>query len=404
MKRVLCVGLVLMMLLTVTAAGEAVPYYIYDVETTEPVAEYIPTAADAAGLTVQAKSAVLMDMTSGQVLYEQNAHEALPIASVTKVMTLLLVMEAIDNGQIGYDDAVTVSAHAASMGGSQIWLEEHERMSVRDLLKAAVIVSANDACAALAEYICGTTEAFVMRMNERAAELGAKHTQFVDCSGLDDAGMSSAHDIALFSRELMTAHPAIREYTTVWMDSLRGGQSELVNTNRLVRFYNGATGLKTGTTAAAGCCLSATAEREGMALCAVVLGADSSDARFQGARAMLDYGFANYTLYTPPADALVCPPVTVKHGTAMTVEAVPPTCDGVAVKRGTAADATVELIVSDTVEAPVEQGQVLGEAVVRVGQTELMRLPMTAANAVEAMTFARAFRRFSAAMSTGTVV
>ncbi|MBR5135377.1 MAG: D-alanyl-D-alanine carboxypeptidase, partial [Clostridia bacterium] len=223
----------------------------------------MPTVADVSALNVKAKSAVLMEMTSGTVLFEQNAHAPLPVASVTKVMTLLLVMEAIDDGQLSLDETVTTSARAASMGGSQIWLEENETMSVRDLLKAAVIVSANDACAALAEHLCGTIEAFVAKMNERAKALGAKNTRFVDCSGLSDDGVSSAYDIALISRELMMAHPSIKEYTTVWMDSLRGGASELVNTNRLVRFYNGATGLKTGTTGAAGYCLSATAQRGG---------------------------------------------------------------------------------------------------------------------------------------------
>jgi len=384
-------------------AASPVPYYIYDVETSEPLEEYMPVAADAA-LTVAAPSAVLMDMTSGQVLFEQNSHEARPIASVTKVMTLLLVMEAIDDGRIGYDEEVSVSAKAASMGGSQIWLEENERMTVRELLKAAVIVSANDACAALAEHLCGTTEAFVTAMNERAKELGGTDTQFVDCSGLDDAGQSSAHDIALFSRELMMKHPAIQEYTTVWMDSLRNGQSELVNTNRLVRFYNGATGLKTGTTAAAGCCLSATATREGLSLCAVVLGAGSSNDRFQGARSMLDYGFANYAVYTPPAETLKCDPVTVEHGTGMTVEVVPPAHSGMAISKRQMADVTVEVHMNETVEAPVEKGQVLGEAIVRTGEEELMRLPMKAAHAVEKMSFARALMRFAVAATAGQVV
>ena len=397
-------GCILTLCLAVTAAAQEVPYYIYDTETGDPVDEFLPVSAEAAGLSVAAPSAVLMDMTSGEVLFEQNSHEARPIASVTKVMTLLLVMEAIDSGQIGYDDSVSVSAHAASMGGSQIWLEENERMSVRDLLKAAVIVSANDACAALAEYICGTTDAFVMKMNERAKELGAEATQFVDCSGLDDAGVSSAHDIALFSRELMTKHPVIQEYTTVWMDSLRSGQSELVNTNRLIRFYNGATGLKTGTTAAAGCCLSATAMRDNMALCAVVLGAGSSNDRFQSARSLLDYGFANYTVFVPPAESLACSPMPVEHGTAPMVEVKPSEHSGVSVLKREAGQVTVELHMSDSVTAPVEAGQTLGEAIVRVGERELMHLPMVAAQAVEELDFARAFKRFWLAMTLGTVV
>lgn len=407
MKRIVCVTLALACLLSMGVCAEEAPPLIYDSDsgaTAETVAEYVPTAAEAAGLRVDAKSAVLMDMTSGQVLFEQNSHEPLPIASVTKVMTLLLIMEAIDSGALGYEDRITCSARAASMGGSQIWLEENEQMRAEDLLKAAVIVSANDACAALAEHLCGTVEAFVAKMNTRARELGATDTNFVDCSGLDDTGVSSAHDIALISRELMTAHPDIQKYTTVWMDSLRDGASELVNTNRLVRFYNGATGLKTGTTAAAGCCLSATATRDGMPLCAVVLGADSSDARFAGARNLLDYGFAAYTLYAPSAEQLTCAPVPVLHGTASEVAVASPTAVGVPVTREQASAAKVTVTMAENVEAPVEAGQVLGEAIVTVGEEELARFPLTAAAGVEAMTFSRALLRFLAAMTVGCVI
>ena len=360
-------------------------------------------AAEVSALSVNAKSAVLMDMTGGAVLFEQNSHEALPIASVTKVMTLLLVMEAIDGGRLAYDEVVTASSRAASMGGSQIWLEENEQMTVEELLKAAVIVSANDACAALAEHLCGTLEAFVAAMNERAAALGATDTHFVDCSGLDDTGVSSAHDLALMSRELMLHHPDIQKYTTTWMDSLRGGQSELVNTNRLVRFYNGATGLKTGTTSAAGCCLAATAERDGLKLVSVVLGAPSSNDRFNGARNLLDYGFASYAQYVPPAESLVCEPVKVLHGTQQSVEAAPPVVSGISVLKTMLGDIQVRIECAADLEAPVEKGQTVGDVVIYTDAGELARTPLTAAYTVERMTFGRAFARFFGAMAVGIV-
>jgi len=361
------------------------------------------TAGEVSALSVNAKSAVLMDMTSGTVLFEQNSHEALPIASVTKVMTLLLVMEAIDSGRLRYDEVVTASSRAASMGGSQIWLEENEQMTVEELLKAAVIVSANDACAALAEHLCGTLEAFTAAMNERAVALGATDTRFVDCSGLDDTGMSSAHDLALMSRELMLRHPAIQNYTTVWMDSLRGGQSELVNTNRLVRFYNGATGLKTGTTSAAGCCLAATAERDGLKLVSVVLGAPSSNDRFNGARNLLDYGFATYAQYVPPAEALVCEPIKVLHGTQKRVEVTPPAVSGISVLKSILGDIKVRAECAADLEAPVEAGQTVGDIIVYTDEQELARYPLTAACEVPRMSFGKAFCRFLAAVTVGIV-
>lgn len=398
MKRVFICVMVLCLCLSVTVSAERI------VNTgDEDTESAIMTAAEASALSVNAKSAVLMDMASGTVLYEQNSHEPLPIASVTKVMTLLLVMEAIDDGRLSYDEIVTTSSRAASMGGSQIWLEENEQMTVEELLKAAVIVSANDACAALAEHLCGTLEAFVAAMNERAAELGATNTNFVDCSGLDDTGVSSAHDIALMSCELMMKHPDIQKYTTVWMDSLRGGQSELVNTNRLVRFYNGATGLKTGTTAAAGCCLSATAERDGLKLVSVVLGAPSSNDRFNGARNLLDYGFASYALYTPPAEMLVCEPISVLHGTQPTVEVSSPEIAGLSVPKTQLSQIKVRMECAADLEAPVEAGQTVGDVVVYTDEKELARYPLTAAHEVARMTFARALYRFFGAMSVGNV-
>lgn len=403
MKRLLLTVLAWCMLLSVTVSAEEMPSVMYDVQSGESqeTIDAMMTAADASALSVDAKSAILMDMASGTVLFEQNPHEPLPVASVTKVMTLLLVMEAVDDGRLSYTDKVTTSSRAASMGGSQIWLEEHEQMTVEELIKAAAVVSANDACAALAEHLCGTLEAFTANMNERAEELGAQNTRFADCSGLDDTGVSSAYDIALISRELMMNHPDITRFTTVWMDSLRNGASELVNTNRLIRFYNGATGLKTGTTGAAGYCLSATAQRDGLPLCAVVLGGTTTDARFGGARQLLDFGFANYMLYTPPAESFSCEPVKVLHGTSPTVALHAPDGKGMCVERSVGGSVTVKTVTAPDVEAPVEKGQLLGEVIVSAGETELARYPLTAAEAVDKMTVWEGFRRFLAAMTVG---
>lgn len=251
---------------------------------------------------VKAKASVLMDAATGTVLMSQNPHEKLYPASVTKIMTLLLVAEAIESGKIQMTDVVTASTNASKKGGSQIWLKEGEQMTVDDLIKATAVASANDACTALGEYLAGSDEAFVKMMNERAKALSMNDTNFENCTGLDDTAenhVTSAYDIAIMSRELLK-YEKILTYTTIWMDSLRGGKTELVNTNKLIRFYDGATGLKTGTTSKAGCCVSATAKRDGLHLIAVVLGSANSDDRFGGARAMLNWGFANYAVTTPP--------------------------------------------------------------------------------------------------------
>ena len=254
-------------------------------------------SVNARAVEVSAPSAVLMEKETGTVLFAKNEHEKLEPASVTKIMTLLLTMEAIDGGTLRYEDTVTASPHACSMGGSQIWLKEGERLTVDEMLKAVCVVSANDCAVALAEHLAGSEEAFVERMNRRAAELGMNDTTFKNACGLPVEGhVTSAYDIALMSRELMLHHPDIRTYTTVWMDTLRDGASSLVNTNKLVRFYDGTTGLKTGSTSAAGYCISATAEREGMELIAVILKGKTSPERFADAQTLLNYGFATYAL------------------------------------------------------------------------------------------------------------
>ena len=336
------------------------------------------------------KSYVLMDAATGTVLAAHNEHEALAPASVTKVMTLLLIMEAIDGGQIAWTDTVTASASAAAKGGSQVFLKAGETMSVEDMVKSIAVSSANDCACAMAEHLAGSESAFVDRMNARAAELGMNDTHFVNCTGLDDdpaaaAHKTSAHDIAVMSRELLTCHPDIKKYTTIWMDSIRGGTFGLSNTNRLVRFYPDCTGLKTGFTAAAGYCLSASASRNGLELIAVVMGAETSQDRFDACRGMLDYGFANFALYTPevPADAAV--PVRLGH--ADSVSAVPGSMPELLVKKAEIASITAEVILLPELTAPVHAGDEIGELVIRSGDQVLSRVPMVAGAAVERLSW-----------------
>lgn len=311
---------------------------------------------------ITAKSVVLMEMSSGKVLLAKNADEQLPPASITKIMTMLLVTEALDSGKITLEDTVTASKNAAGKGGSQIWLEEGETMTVHELLKATAVASANDACTALGEYVAGDEASFVAMMNERAKELGMKNTNFENCSGLDDTAenhYSSAYDIALMSCELMK-HEIITQYTTIWTDSLRDGKTELVNTNRLIRFYDGATGLKTGTTSKAGYCVSATATRDGMSLVAVVLGSDNSTQRFEDAKKMLNWGFANFTVFTPQADMSLITDVSVLYGTENTITPSLKKIKSAVVKKGKESEITQKTDLCIDVEARVEQGQKLG--------------------------------------------
>ena len=353
----------------------------------------LPAAAASGAPQVESAAAVLMEKETGRVLYEKNAHDKLEPASVTKVMTLLLVMEAVDEGRLSLEELVTVSANAASMGGSQVYLKEGEQMSVNDMLKAVAVVSGNDAAVALAEHLAGSEEAFVERMNQRARELGMEDTCFVNCTGLPAAGhLTSAYDIALMSRALI-AHSAIRQYTTIWMDSIRDGQFQLANTNKLVRFFEGTTGLKTGSTDSAGYCLSATAERDGMELIAVVLKADTSDKRFETAKSLLNYGFANYTLMDVyPSQAL--PPIDVILGEQDTVQPILSRSSRILVDKARINDVTTEIHLCQDVEAPVEAGQILGQMSVRVGEEELESIPIVADSAVARLTVPGIFGRF----------
>ncbi|MCI9122103.1 MAG: D-alanyl-D-alanine carboxypeptidase [Oscillibacter sp.] len=345
------------------------------------------------GVEVSAPSALLMEKETGEILFAKDEHTPREPASVTKIMTLLLTMEAIDSGQFTYDTLLTASAHACSMGGSQIWLKENEQLSVGDMLKAVCVVSANDCAVALAEAVAGSEEAFVERMNQRAAELGMRDTTFRNATGLPAAGhVTSAHDIALMSRELILNHPDIRQYTTIWMDTLREGTSQLVNTNRLVRFYDGATGLKTGSTDSALYCLSATAEREGMELIAVVLKGATSAKRFEDAQALLNYGFASYALRRVAPEAPL-PPLPVKLGLQATVQPVLGEGGTLLLERAKAGELTQTVELAETVEAPVALGTRLGTLTVASGEEVVAEIPLLAGEEVPRITYGQMLPR-----------
>lgn len=316
---------------------------------------------------VRAKAALLMDLSTGKVIMAENENERFFPASVTKIMSLLLIFESLDSGKIKLDDTVTISKYASSMGGSEIWLEEGEQMSVNDLVKAICVASANDACVAMGEFIAGSNDAFVSMMNERAAQLGMTNTNFVNCTGLDDTTdehLTTAYDIALMSRELMK-HKKVTEYSTIWMESLRDGKTMLTNTNKLVRFYDGCTGLKTGTTAKAGCCLSATATRNGTSLIAVVLGSQTSEERFEGAKAMLNWGFANLETVSPETDPNLLTNVGVRYGVKNSITPVVPEIQPILLEKGMRDKLEQKIELPADVEAPVEKGQILGKVILK---------------------------------------
>ena len=372
MKRICCISLVLLLLLCL-----------------------LPPGAAAVELELDGKSALLMDVSTGTVLYEKNSHEALAPASVTKVMTMLLIMEAIDSGKLGWQDTVTASDAAAAKGGSQIYLKVGETMTVEEMVKSIAVSSANDCACAMAEHIAGSEAAFVQQMNARAKELGMADTNFVNCTGLDDDPeannhLTSAHDIAIMSRQLLKYHPDIKKYTTIWMDTVRNGAFGLANTNKLVRFYNGATGLKTGFTSTAGYCLSASAQREGMELVAVVMGCESSQSRFAACKSLLDYGFANFSLVDPqlPENAVV----PVKLGTAETVTAVPAGEGALLIDKAQRNQVATEVSLEETVTAPISKGQRLGTMTVKAGEQILAQIPLVAQEAVPRLSWGDIFR------------
>lgn len=353
----------------------------FSVSAAVPVSAVTAYTAD-----INAKSAILIEAETGLVMYEKSADTAYPPASVTKIMTLLLVMEAIKDGKTTLDDMVSVSEHAASMGGSQIYLEPGEQMRVEELIKSVVIASANDAAAALAEHICGSEETFVSLMNERAAQLGMNNTHFENTNGLDDTTqthLTSARDIAIMSAELLK-HETIKKYTTIWMDSVRDGQFGLTNTNRLIRFYNGANGLKTGSTSKAGFCISATAKRGGMQLIAVIMGAPSCDIRNAEAAKLLDYGFATYGYYCDTEEGIE--DIYVLGGKQNSCSVTAEKYSAVLEKQKTAS-VTKEIIMPDAVAAPVESGDKIGSVVYYSDGKEIGRADIRAAGDVEKISF-----------------
>ncbi len=343
---------------------------------------------------VPCRAAILIDQESGTVLYEKEADTQMPIASITKVMTLLLVMEGLEEGRFTLEDTVPVTEHAYSMGGSQIWLEPGEEFTVDEMLRAVCVASANDAAVALAEMVGGSEPVFVEQMNQKAAQLGMSNTTFQNACGLDqERHLSTARDVAIMSREILNNHPQILNYTGIWTDSLRGGQTQLVNTNKLLRRYQGITGLKTGTTGGAGVCLSASATRDGLSLIAVVLGASSSTERFDAATALLDYGFANFTRAQAPAPENAPGSLPVTGGALEEVPLQYQTPGTVLLQKGEEQSLQAELKLNESAQAPVTVGDEVGRVVLYAGQTELGSWPVTAAAEVPAMSWKLAMER-----------
>lgn len=334
-------------------------------------------------LGLNAKSAILMEESTGNILYESNPDERLPIASVTKVMTMLLIMEAVDSGKISLDDMVTVSENAMSYGGSTMFLETGEQLTVNDMLKGIAVASANDGCVAMAEHLAGSESAFVDMMNEKAKELGMENTHFMNTNGLDeDDHYSSARDVAIMSRELMK-HETIFNYTSIWMDTLRGGKFQLANTNKLIRFYDGANGLKTGSTSKALCCLSAAAKRNDMQLIAVVLGAPTSAERFASAKSLLDYGFANYAVNTQITAGDEVQKIAVEKGVDKEVGVVAGDSCSTLVKKGQEDNITKEIKIDETITAPIEAGQKIGTMTISRDGEVIADIDLNASSAVE---------------------
>lgn len=360
--------------------------YVWSADT-EPLAAETAETADNS-LNLESGGAVLIEQKTGQVLYEHNMHEQLRPASVTKVMSLLLIMEALDSGQISLTDKVPCTEDAAGMGGSQIWLEVGEELTVDEMLKAICVVSANDCTVAMADYLCGSQEAFVQKMNERAKELGMNDSTFKNCHGIDEDGhVTSAYDIALMSRELLNNHPTILNYTTIWMDTLRNGESELVNTNKLIRNYKGATGLKTGSTSIALYNLSASATRDGLSLIAVIMKAPTTKIRFAEAQKLLDYGFSNYQYKDLATRGTVLKEADVTKGVTSKVNLVLESDVGLLLKKGEDKNIEQTINLEGNISAPVAQGQKVGEVVYTLNGVEVGRTNIVAESSVEKKTF-----------------
>lgn len=343
-------------------------------------------------LNLESESAILIEQTTGKILYEHNIHEQLRPASVTKVMSILLIMEALDSGKISLTDTVPCSDNARNMGGSQIWLNETEKLTVDEMLKAICVVSANDCVVAMAEFLAGSEEAFVEQMNAKASELGMNDTHFVNCHGIDEDGhVSSSYDISLMSRELLTKHPSITNYTTIWMDSLRDGKSQLTNTNRLVRTYDGCTGLKTGSTSLALYNLSASATRNDLSLIAVVLKGPTSEKRFSEAKKLLDYGFSNYAFTKTSTAGEFLQTVNIQKGTTNSVNLVYESDSGALVKKTETGNITSELQINENISAPINVGDVLGNVKYYLNEQEIASVNLVAENSVDKITVMNLF-------------
>ena len=392
MRKILSFILCFMLIfsLSVTAKEKTVSSECDITDLEVPLSESTETSAVGTVLDIKAKSAVLLEPNTGKILYEQNADEQLPPASITKIMSLLLVMEALDRGDFDLETVVTASEHACSMGGSQIWLEPGEGMTVHDLLKATVIASANDACVALGELVAGSEEGFVELMNKKAKELGMNSTTFKNCTGLDAEGhITTANDVAIMSGELIR-HELIKDYSTVWMDTLRDGKSELVNTNKLVRFYKGTTGLKTGTTSIAKYCLSATAQREGLSLVAVIMAAETSTDRFEGAKKLLDFGFANFSFQNIGA-GLTETEIPLLKGEKKTLKVKADEELSLLTQKSAKNDINRETEWNKNITAPIKKGQTVGYVNIYNGEENIGKIPIKAAESIKKRTFTISF-------------
>jgi D-alanyl-D-alanine carboxypeptidase (penicillin-binding protein 5/6) len=366
----------------VFAYGDSIFVWNNNLETLETNSN-ISAKLDSNNLQLESESGILIEQHSGQILFEHNSHEKLRPASVTKVMSILLIMEAIDSGTLSYTDKIPCTEAAAAMGGSQIWLDVREELTVDEMLKAICVVSANDCTVAMAEYLCGSQEAFVEKMNTKAQELGMKDTSFKNCHGLDEDGhLTSAYDIALMSRELLNKHPSITKYTTIWMDTLRDGKSQLVNTNKLIRNYKGMTGLKTGSTSLALYNLSASATRDGLSLIAVIMKGPTGAIRFSEAQKLLDYGFSNYSYKSFANQNEVIKSVTVTKGVNQEVNAIYETSPAFLIKKGDESNINYEVSLANTVQAPVYEGQLLGTVKYFLNDTELGIVNLVAESSV----------------------
>lgn len=396
LKKVLCLFIILLLSFNVIVLADVVEERNFDIVTEYYSDDIYEDVVDVSvevsnQLEINAQGAVLMEASSGEIIYKKNENKRLNPASITKIMTMLLVVEAIENKQLDLQDKVKTTEHAASMGGSQIWLEVGEEMSVHDLLKSVAIGSANDAAVSLAEHIAGSEESFVVKMNEKANKLGMKNTNFTNACGLDDDNLyTTAKDVAIMSKELIK-HEIIKRYTTIWMDSVRNETVQLVNTNKLVRFYQNCTGLKTGTTSKAGYCVSATAKRDGMELVAVIMGADNSNERFASAKKLLNYGFANYKLVNLEKEAKIKKFVEISNGKQKTVKIGSNTQKTKLIKNFNANDVKVEIIYKKDLSAPIYKNDVVGKVIIKLNDTQIQENKIVSLEDVEKIDYSFCF-------------